>query len=134
VDSEAYRQNWERLMHVDRQRMAFSNFYALIVGGLLGVLAVREWDCGLGVYIFGFLFLLSLFGFLLNWRINKHVDAYEGMLEKIARKMQIRQFYTRGADPKAWVTLRRLYKCLPLFGTLAFFALLAKDLCSIITN
>ncbi len=124
--AEAYRQNWERLVHVDRQRMFFTNFYAAIVGGLLAFLASQKiWLSEWSPWVFGFLFLLSLFGFFLNRRINGHVDAYERMLNRLAQRMNISEFYTRGAPETAKITLRRLYKYLYLAGMIAFVVLLA---------
>ena len=119
--AEAYRQNWERLQHVDRQRMAFTNLYAVIVGGLLALVASKPIsDLGI-LFGSGFLFILSLFGFLLNLRVNDHVNAYETKIKELAEQMGIGKFSTRGANEESKITLRRLYLSLQGLGTLVFY-------------
>ncbi|MBI4186837.1 MAG: hypothetical protein HY530_04945 [Chloroflexi bacterium] len=111
-----YQHSWKRLQHVDRQRMFFSNLYATIVTGLFAFLTINNWNW----YGLLFVFILSAFAFLLNHRINEHVTHYENMMKKIAEDIGCGDYYTPGASSKAKITLRRLYKYLPIVVFVAF--------------
>ena len=65
---EAFRQHWEQIRHSENLRLAYTNFYALIVAGVLVFISNQD---GNGDYriLFVVLAVLSFLGLVLSLRI-----------------------------------------------------------------
>ena len=100
-----YNQTWERLKNMERQRTFFANLYITIVAGIFSLSVAYKW----GFQALPYVAVLSIFAFLVNLRINKHILAYNKMMKKIACEVGYGNFDTPGANQEDSITLRRLY-------------------------
>ncbi len=130
----AFQENLERLMNVDRLRMAIYSFWAGLSGVLLAALMTQRWDFHAGVWVFLFLSFISVATFIINRRIKDHVIEFTAKLKEIAEEMQIGKYYTDGANQKSKLTLRNIYMWVPLSGAIGFFICFVVQLIMLITD
>lgn len=78
---EGFKQNWEQIRHIERVRLTFTGFYALIAGaGIVFGFGRNEWR------IYLFLFILSIAGIILCWRTILAAAYRRDSLESIVKE------------------------------------------------
>jgi hypothetical protein len=129
---EAFRQHWEQIRHIEGQRLTFTNFYALIVVGVLTF--ISQSGKGDHCMLFIVLAVVSLLGIILCVRLNQGTEGHRNRALLLARELtgekqqSTREKYIPYWNLRPWYcqfgSLRMLFTILYGFG-LVFFALLA---------
>lgn len=127
---EAFRQHWEQMRHAEGQRLSFTNFYALIVAGVLAFIS-QSGGSGKYIVLFGVLAGISLIGMVLCIRTNKAIERHRDLAWDLAKELTEdtrEKLYTAFWEEKGcwrkFTTLRVLFPVL-YGGLLVLFALIA---------
>jgi hypothetical protein len=136
---EAFRQHWEGMRHNERQRLTFTNFYALIVVGVLAFISQN----GKGDYCMLFIVLavVSFLGLWLCVRLNQSTEGHRNRALLLAGELteegrqSAKEKYIPFWDLRPWSrqpgSLRMLFTILYGFG-LILFVLLAVGVIKIV--
>lgn len=126
---EAFRQHWEQMRHAEGQRLSFTNFYALIVAGVLAFIS-QSGGSGKYIVLFGVLAGISLVGMVLCLRTKEAIERHRDLAWDLAKELTEdtrEKLYTAFWEEKGWrkaTTLRVLF--LVLYGGLSLvFGLIA---------
>jgi hypothetical protein len=127
------KENLERLKNIDRSRISIYIFYVVITGGILVALMTQQWNYKSGLWIFLFLFIISVVTCSINLRIKDHVDAFTEKLREISKMMGTERLYTDGGKQGTLFSLRNIYIGIPLIGAFGFFVVFCIQLYQLIT-
>jgi len=87
-------QNWLHARHIENERLWFTNIYAIIVAGMIGILSINGFvNSSLMMTLLSiFLIYLSLLGIIATYKLSAEFHNHMNKIELIVERLKIKDY------------------------------------------